>query len=325
MHRYSLEKYSGPSSRYTCPNCGNKGEFSRYKDNVTGEYLTEDVGRCNRESTCGYHFTPKQYFERNPTTITKQTAQPIPTYKATVDPKLYVPNELFFGSLNGGHQNNFVEYLMANFDEPSVKLALEQYKIGTSNHWGGATVFWQIDLSGHIRAGKIMQFCPKTGKRIKNPDHITWVHSVCDIPNYQLTQCLYGEHLIEDKIVAVVESEKTAIIASIMIPEYTWLATGGLSNLTPAKCKALQGRSVLLYPDAGCYDTWQKKAEALSHIGEFKVSSLLEDKLRNAGIEEGCDLADVLITKKSVDPAIQRMIEKNPCMKMLIDSFDLVV
>lgn len=61
-----LETYRGTKSRYTCPACNSKGVFVRYKDE-RGEYLSNDVGRCNRETKCGYHYKPKQYFADNPT------------------------------------------------------------------------------------------------------------------------------------------------------------------------------------------------------------------------------------------------------------------
>jgi rubredoxin len=63
--RFQLEKYRGPSTRYTCPECGKKKEFTRYIDIDTGNYIADHVGKCNREINCGYHYTPKQYFEEN--------------------------------------------------------------------------------------------------------------------------------------------------------------------------------------------------------------------------------------------------------------------
>jgi hypothetical protein len=61
-----LETYHGTKSRHTCPACNSKGVFVRYKDE-RGEYLSDEVGRCNRESKCGYHYKPKQFFADNPT------------------------------------------------------------------------------------------------------------------------------------------------------------------------------------------------------------------------------------------------------------------
>ena len=63
--RYILQPYVGPVSRIKCPSCGKPREFSRYIDRQTGQQLPDHIGRCNRELHCGYHYTPKQYFEDN--------------------------------------------------------------------------------------------------------------------------------------------------------------------------------------------------------------------------------------------------------------------
>jgi len=59
--RYEFEKYAGPGSRYFCPQCQKK-TFTRYIDLLTGQHLSELVGKCSRENKCNYLFTPKQYF-----------------------------------------------------------------------------------------------------------------------------------------------------------------------------------------------------------------------------------------------------------------------
>jgi hypothetical protein len=65
-HRYILEPYKGMNTRYRCPSCQQKDKtFTLYIDTETGEHIHPTVGRCNRESNCGYHLTPKQYFETN--------------------------------------------------------------------------------------------------------------------------------------------------------------------------------------------------------------------------------------------------------------------
>jgi hypothetical protein len=53
-HRYILDK---SPKKYTCPGCGKK-RFVRYIDTVTGEYLTGDYGRCDREGDCKYFQRP---------------------------------------------------------------------------------------------------------------------------------------------------------------------------------------------------------------------------------------------------------------------------
>ena len=64
-YRYSLNSKVGKG---TCPKCEKKGKFVFYVDNSTGEILHELVGRCDREYSCGYHYTPKQFFDDNAST-----------------------------------------------------------------------------------------------------------------------------------------------------------------------------------------------------------------------------------------------------------------
>ena len=66
-YRFILEKYRGISTRYTCPQCGRKHTFTRYIDTENNnQYISDNVGKCNRLDKCGYHYTPRQYFTDNP-------------------------------------------------------------------------------------------------------------------------------------------------------------------------------------------------------------------------------------------------------------------
>ena len=65
MSNYSLQRYKGTATRHTCPNCGDRRSFAYYVDEQ-GTPLHPSVGRCNHESGCGYHYTPKQYFQEHP-------------------------------------------------------------------------------------------------------------------------------------------------------------------------------------------------------------------------------------------------------------------
>ena len=95
---------------------------------------------------------------------------------------------------------------------------------------------------------------------------------------------------------AVVESEKTALIASLYYPQFIWLATGGLSNLTLQTCRPLKDRRVMLMPDLNAYTAWQQKAATLTKlIPNLHISDFLQ---RHAPVEHqplGYDLADYLL------------------------------
>lgn len=329
-HRYILEPYKGMNTRYRCPTCQQRDKtFSLYIDTETGEHIHPTVGRCNRESKCGHHYTPKQYFQDN--NISFDTPQP-KAYKprpVTPQPKpvSFIPVEVFKASLKAHETNHFVKFLINLFGVEVASQLVSRYFIATSKHWNGATVFWQIDTQGKVRTGKIMLYSPTTGKRVKEPfNHINWVHKALKQPEFELRQCLFGEHLLIDKTnpVAIVESEKTAVIASVYLPQFIWLAVGSLTNLNAEKCSILKGRTVTLFPDLNGFDKWSSKAKELSHLANFTVSDLLERKATEAEKKQGFDLADYLIKydykaftlpePEATEPpsAVQPMVEVKP-------------
>jgi hypothetical protein len=298
IHQYILEPYKGRNTRHTCPGCQQKDKtFALYVDTNTGEPIHPTVGRCNRESKCGYHYTPKQYFQDNPTG--QNQSKPYKPLKPAPVPKpvSFIPDMIFKASLKAYEKNHFIQYLISLFGMDTAGELVSKYFIGSSNHWEGATVFWQIDQQGEIRTGKIMLYSPTTGKRVKEPyNHFNWVHKVIKQPEFGLSQCLFGEHLLRDKTkpVAIVESEKTAIIASIYLPQFIWVAFGGI-GFNADKCQSLKGRTVILFPDLGGFDKWNTKTKELSHLARFQVSDLLERKATEGEREQGLDLADYLI------------------------------
>ena len=307
-NRFILEQYRGRNSRFICPGCGKANEFTRYLDTERGEYLAEYVGRCNREVNCGYHYTPKQYFEDNQyqNRYHREWSSPRQPLRPEATPASYIPFKLFQRSLRNYAENHFVRYLICLFG-PNVTLNLiERFYIGTSKHWRGATIFWQIDIKRNIRSGKIMLYYPETGKRVKEPfNHITWAHSILEkqgkIQAFNLRQCLFGEHQLSGQIdnspIAIVESEKTAIIASVYLPEFIWLACGSLTNLTWEKCRIIERRKIVLFPDLNCLGKWQERARQIQAQLSLNitVSDLLERRAPEIDKSQGLDLADYLI------------------------------
>ncbi len=303
---FELEKYSGPGSRYVCPNCHKPHKFTRYIDLLTNEQIDDNVGRCDREDNCGYHKTPKQYYAENNaagTTPQKNYAQKRsrnPNNEQIPKSVFYIDRSIFLNSLQSPHyaKNNFVNYLVKTFGIETATGLIEQYYIGNSNKWPGATIFWQIDIHGKIRTGKIMLYNPDTGKRIREPrDYVSWEHVGRIKPGEEIKQCFFGEHLLRDnnKPVAIVESEKTAIVASAYNPDYIWLAAGSKDGLTEEKCLALKGRDVTLFPDLKGYNDWLDRATELSLIARFTVSDYLERIATEEQKQQGLDLADFLL------------------------------
>lgn len=295
-HRYILEPYKGLKTRYTCPECNKPRKFARYIDTETNEHLGDRVGKCERSDRCGWHYTPKQHFADTGTAPESSKGASSVVKRDPEPPISYIDSVVLRQSLADYNRNNFVSYLHSLFDADTVRELIRKYKIGTSKHWPGSTVFWQIDVPGNIRTGKIMQYDSATGKRIKVPyERIQWVHKVTKAKDFNLKQCLFGEHLLfSNKLpVAVVESEKTAIIASAYLPQFTWVAAGNKQGLGIEKCKTLKANSetVILYPDLNAFNDWTDKARLYG----FKVSDLLEKKATEQEKENGLDLADYLI------------------------------
>ena len=128
---------------------------------------------------------------------------------------------------------------------------------------------------------------------------------------WELSQCLFGEHLLSlypDRTVALVESEKTAVICAGFIPEYVWLATGGKTSLGN-KLDVLSGRKVVAYPDVDAYGFW---CERLSVYSNIKVSDYLQHIAGNNPSFRHMDLADLILESRrhpdtSQNPTFQQI------------------
>lgn len=314
-HQFILEPYKGMKTRHVCPGCGKKDVFVLYIDQATGEPLAATVGRCNRETNCGYNYKPKQYFEDNKHLLPEQIrVNWTPPPQQPPKPPNYIDPEIFKTTRTGYDQNNFVKWLLTLFDETTTAGLISRYHLATSKYYPGAVVFWQIDQAGRIRTGKIMGYNATTGRRIKKPyNQFTFAHKVLKLEPFNLKQCFFGEHVLKLeplKPVALVESEKTAIVASVYRPNFIWLAAGGLEQINIEKCKPLAGRKVVLFPDLGGFEKWSQKAAELQKAMPgtvFSVSDLLENNATETECQSGLDLCDYLIkfdwrTFAGVDP-----------------------
>ena len=282
--------------KWVCPECGKK-TFVCYVD-FQLQIINEKVGRCDREDKCRYHFTPKQYFSDKGMVYDRPITQNRPKPKPKPEPQIsYTDVRIFKETRNYYDKNNFVIFLKSKFNPNLVNKAIGLYNIGTYDWFGGgSTVFWQIDRFGRIHCGKVMQFNVNNGKRVKEPySMITWVHSVMKLPDYNLKQCLFGEHLLRkypNRGVAVVESEKTAIIASMMFPDCIFVAVGGKSKLSEQMCLPLKDRDVIIFPDNNAYDDWSEKAKSISYL--FK-SYIVSDIMEHEAVEHGDDIGDLIL------------------------------
>ncbi|MEI8047126.1 MAG: DUF6371 domain-containing protein [Bacteroidota bacterium] len=300
--------------KYICPSCLKK-RFVRYLNTESGEYLPEHFGRCDRESNCGYHLNPYK-------TGYKTNDGPFPDQRPQFKPQPihFIPTDILNATLRNYSQNTFISNLLKLASASDIEKIILLYRIGTIGKGcrAGAATFPFIDKSGNIRTIQAKQF--------DNTNHTTstdFVHSILIrhyadrekalpewLSNYSKNEkrvsCLFGEHLLSKyskNTVALVEAPKTAIIATLYygLPDNStnllWLAVYNKSSLNAEKCKALQGRNVVLFPDLNAFSEWSSKAEELNNCftnTKFLVSDLLESKANGSDKHKGLDLADYL-------------------------------
>lgn len=344
QHYFSLQKYAGTRTRHTCPRCGGKRCFTLYVDE-TGMPLDSSVGRCDHESACGYHYTPKDYFRDHPndgmdTKLRWSSPPPAPMPKPT--PLCTIPMKYVERSMNPNMDSQLIQYLRGIIDADSLKRVIEDYRIGVTRQRD--IIYFQIDIMGRCRTGKVMKYNPEDGHRIKDESvsgKINWVHSILkqrDVldKDWVLTQCLFGEHLLpkyRDRKVALVESEKTALICAALMPDYVWVATGGKTQLGD-KLKVLKGREVVAFPDVDGYDEWVSRLSCIGGLS-IHVSDYLQKNATEQDRDAHVDIADILIRGKSMNtakkpsgtafPILEYFDPKyHETLQLLIDTFDLI-
>lgn len=292
------------SKKHQCPECQCKS-FVRYVHRDTNEYeLPDEYGRCDKDK-CGYFVKVsreviKDYKQQNNIKPGIQSIMKKQEGYFDLIPDFIHPDD-FTNSLQGYEDNHLVKFLYNSFETPKVDQAINTYNIGTSKKYRGGTVFWQVCKAGFVRSGSIMAYDYNTGKRIKEDWAVTYVHSVLDIQHFCYGRVFFGEHLLDNntKNIGIVESEKTAIIMSIVSPDVTWLATSGKANFNYKLLSSLKPLSsktnIIAYPDKGGFDKWNNVAKDISDKIQINVSDILETE----EYEDGCDIADVVLNQLS--------------------------
>lgn len=209
---------------------------------------------------------------------------------------------------NGNEKKSVLfEFLSGVFGHDNTLRAFTVYRVGTTKK--RETIFWQIDKGGGVRAGKIMRY-REDGHRDKS-SFGTWAHTLLKekgtiSEGWTLTQCLFGEHLLKDRrfdVVGLVESEKTALIASICLPSLVWVAVGGATNFNEQRLKPLKGRKVLVYADLDKAEEWEQRAKELRGKGyDIELADVLEQLATDKDRADKCDIADALIREAKARP-----------------------
>ena len=238
--------------------------------------------------------TPKP---RNPTGAT-------PVILSAAKNLCLIPADIVRRSVLTNYDSTLVTFLRTLFLPETVTRLITDYQLGVAKD--RSCIFFQLDIQGRCRGGKIIQYNPVTGHRIKDATAkipVDWIHPRLKaqgiIPqDWTMTQCLFGEHLLPknpDATVVLVEAEKTAVIGAGFVPEFVWVATGGRSGLN-SRIDILEGRQVLVFPDVDAFDYWKGK------LSEHpRLQCYISDYLQRVAATENpsADIADYLIEYKS--------------------------
>lgn len=158
------------------------------------------------------------------------------------------------------------------------------------------SAFPSIDTEGTTHAVKFIPYPDTDHHRIKGAQkdrpEITWTKPK------QNKGAFFGTHLLPLRPaapVALVESEKTALIGALFAPEYVWIATQGKgafddeSNLF----EPMRGRAIHIFPDTDGLTIWSAKAAALTERGYNAI--FRDEVIKILPPESKADIADVII------------------------------
>ena len=192
--------------------------------------------------------------------------------------------------------NALATYLYSLAPHEQVDAMLARYRTGSTHD--GRVIYWQIDQHGRVRTGKFMRYGPD-GHRVKGQaGALNWVHAVKGLEQLA-DQCLFGEHLLMEHTghVALVESEKTALILALKRPDIVWIATAGKKGFMHERLWPLCGRKVYVLPDADALDEWTQRVEELNreHGYQFIVPDEYRGMCTLEARERKWDLADMLL------------------------------
>ena len=320
-HRFQLRKYF-TGCKVRCPDCGRKS-FNLFIDILKEVQFPEDVGWCDHPSCHTQHdHSPAKYFRDHPekrpkgyadnwtkpfSSLSLQKNQPIMTEQPK--PLMFMPRDFMEQTLHHYHTDRLFGILTELFGEDKVKEVYDRYGVGGAKYGSGSVVFWQQDINGNIRTGKIMRYGDDAHKtELPHGGVVNWAHCMWrqKPKRFQMTQCFFGEHLLtksSNQTVMLVESEKSAIVGTLFIPRFLWLASGGNNGcLNPEASKVLIGRKVILVPDLNMEKKWAEKLEMLRGLGvDAEMFDMSQLNPTPEDIEKGLDLADFLLCAEPSD------------------------
>ncbi len=297
--RAMFKSISKLSSRY------NEAENNRKYSNAL--HTNNKVGIASFIYMCRQHgIDTNRFYIKNGVECVQPIATNVNHHIRGVTP-VAIQKEYVNRSLDKNLRSDFVAFLktLVAEDDRIVDL-VNAYQLGVTK-WGHV-IYWYIDKDAVVRMGKVMAY--------KSDGHRNKLITPLSIPkelskrsevsaDYSIRQTLFGEHLLccpqtMNKPIGIVESEKSAVICSMCIPDVLWMATGSRCNLQNERMRAIKNRSTILFPDTDrdgeTYSQWHNRAKELNAKGwNLQVCDYLERMATSEQRQAKIDIADLLI------------------------------
>ena len=147
------------SKKNRCPYCHQK-TLTLYLTSDKKEIINENVGRCDRENKCGYHYPPKQFYADNNITFEKGFQFPntkgMETGNLPLTPTEYLPLDALKRSVESHTRCDLYPFFDSKFRAAIATELCKKYFIGANRN--GNTVYWQVDIAGNVRQAKIIKY-----------------------------------------------------------------------------------------------------------------------------------------------------------------------
>lgn len=318
---FQLEKH--PKIKGKCPQCGHTKVFRYYEDR-DGKRI-ENAGICDRQSNCGHHAKPNN--EQIKAIISQESKPKVEVQKS----EIILPDAKILAKISANekdHSSHFHKFC-ETLEIPISHLIL--WGVGTDKT---ETVFILRNHEKKTANVKYFRYLV-TGKRDKTFTSFSMRQPKSLTKKYNIP--LYGEHLLDktrQKTVCVVESEKTAVIASWFYPHFDFVACGAANGLTSEKLSVLFSRKIYWLADA---DKAGRENSSLKNLKAYEQNFEVIDVFPNR--QDGTDLADAIIegielscelikwkveeTLKNTEPITEKPITRRftPIQKGLTNEF----
>jgi hypothetical protein len=301
------------SKKSNCPACGKK-TFKHYVFTATNEPVGEAFGRCDRENNCGYHQIPE-----------REIPEPVATRPQLPPPSVIIPSQDYLQVLEANTQSNFHSFCINQLGISPEHL--QAWRIGAKWKF---TAFLLINREGLPVNAKFVAYTAE-GKRDKSekadgeptfiPHYLGKAYlrsQKIETDNakledwqdyYKFARCFFGEHLFDiRKNTCLVESEKSAVLASYFFPDYNWLATGGNNGMMWEQFEIFSGytgRIWNLVDNDLAGITKSKTVHWLDKLAELREN---KEEILSVNLFEkspsGWDIADAIIYDTYRDPAV---------------------